>query len=167
MKFKKGSIFRKYKYCNNNINNYNLFFGNNLSSIITYNKDIDNKLFNLLEKINEVVDFQNIDDYSKDEIIVKKCILRCTKEILYDFIRFFNNFIDISKIDSITIVCYIIAYKFIVGYDFDSFPGYNFIIEFTKCYSSAKYLTLLEVNILQINDWNPCKKVYKRLIDNF
>ena len=82
-------------------------------------------------------------------------------------IRYFNNFIDISKIDSIAIVCYIISYKFIVGYDFDSFPGYNVIIDFTKCYSSAKYLTLLEVNILQINDWNPCKKVYKRLIDNF
>lgn len=124
---------------------------------------MDCVLFEWLNEINNISKFILIEKDSEDEIILKQCIMRCTREILYDVIRFFDNIVDTSKLQAIGIVSYAISYKYMSQYDFESFPGYEWLSCTTDYEHDMKYLILLESAILKMNDWVPCKKVYNRL----
>jgi hypothetical protein len=155
------SIYKKYT---NHKYKINSFIGANLHYIRTYNKNIDKNTFYFLNIINNAVTFKNIEENSKDELILKASIIRCTREIFYDTIRSLKNLIDESKILQIAIVCYIIAYKTISAYDYDDFPGFDEFASMINYSTTSNHLKLLEIEILKITKWEPCKKAYKRLI---
>lgn len=162
---KHGSVFRHKTKSYNMVflNSNRIYFGIDIKNILTYSKDIDKKLFKWLNGVNDVIEFSILENGSEDETILKKSIMRCTKEIAYDIIRSFNNIIDISKIQAIGIVSYAIAYKYMAGYDFDCFPGFKYLARITKDKYDARELILMEIDILKKTDWNPCKKTYNRL----
>ena len=157
---KNKSIYRRMLGYQHN----DLYLGKIKKNIKTYTKEIDKIVFKWLFNIsNDIVNFKILEKGSKNELILKKTIMRCAREIIYNIIRRFNNFIDATTFQAIAIVSYGIAYKFMSGYDFDNFPGFNMLAELTAFTYTSKYLKLLEIDILVKNDWNPCKKVYNRL----
>ena len=157
---KNGSIFKQ-KKTKNIVDN--LFFGSDQKNVRQYTRNIDSVLFTWLDEINQIIEFNSVEKDSEEYELLKKCIMRCTREILYDIIRFFDNSVDISKLQAIGAVCYVLAYKYMGHYDYEKFRGYKWLSYITHDAYDMKYLISMEIEILKMNDWVLCKKVYNRL----
>ena len=122
-----------------------------------YTKKINAILFKWLKEVNNTMPFANmVKHHSGLHRDLKDCILKATRELLYNTIRHFGNLVDIQRLQGIGVVCYAIAYKLLCSHDYELFPGFAFLADLTANTYTPEQLRQLEVFILQLSDWQPC-----------
>ena len=172
------SIFKKYNY--NYLKNNTTLFENKLyfpkgCKIDIFNKEMNE---NLLFFIQTVI-FCRDDDmifYDKKELDILEekdiekldnLVLRCTKELIYNRIRSFYNYVTDESILHLSLVAVELAFKIILGYDHsnieDSLHICNEWLDGDNY--DLKLLNKFEIDLLKFSNFHVAPKVRKRVGD--
>ena len=97
---------------------------------------------------------------------LKKYILRCALEMLFDKIRYHRNLVDATLLPCMTIACVIVAMKLILQYD--AITREKNLIKYTAQFfdeCSVKTIIEMEIDILETTNYQGCHEVRRRLKD--
>ncbi len=98
----------------------------------------------------------------------RKYIFECFKELFYTVINSNYGFVDMSVLQCISITCFMLAYKTILGYDMGiRYEDTGILKVFTKLTDGActiDQIKAMERDILTtIDDWKPCVNTQRSL----
>ena len=172
------SIFKKYSY--DYLKNNTTLFENRLyfpkgCRIYTYNEEMNENLLFFIQTIILCRD-EDMIFYDKKELDILEekevekldnLVLRCTKELIYNRIRSFYNYVTDESILYLSVVAVELAFKIILGYDHsnieDSLHICNEWLDGDN--NDLKVLNKFEIDLLKFSNFHVAPKVRKRVGD--
>lgn len=172
------SIFKKYSY--DYLKNNTTLFENKLyfpkgCKIDIFNKEMNENLLFFIQTIifcrdDDMIfyDKKELDILEENEIEkLDDLVLRCAKELIYNRIRSFYNYVTDESILYLSVVAVELAFKIILGYDHsnieDSLHICNEWLDGDN--NDLKVLNKFEIDLLKFSNFHVAPKVRKRVGD--